>query len=131
MSSTKAVGDRLGDPIRRKLDQGPAPQAGPGVGRELWLDPDHTHPGATQFDGRRDPTDQPAAAYGHEHRLHVRQVLQDLRPDGPLSGHKDLVVVRRHGDVAVLCRELLGPAGSLGAIRTNEDDLSAQGDRRV
>jgi hypothetical protein len=127
----QTVSNRAGDLIRRELDQPSTLQAGSGVGCELGFDPDHSHFRTGQLDGGRDPTDEPAAADGHEHGLHVGQVFEDLRPDSALAGDNDLIVVRRHGNVAVFHRKLLRLARALCAVGADQDDRGPELRRRV
>ena len=54
------------------------------------------------------PDDKPAAADFHEHRRHIRTLIEDLEPDGPLPGDDHRMIERRHDRQSALRRHLLG-----------------------
>jgi hypothetical protein len=48
------------------------------------------------LDGARDPADQATGAVGDDHRVDVREVIDQLEADRPVPGHHALVLDRVH-----------------------------------
>ena len=85
--------------------------------------------GLGQLDGRRDAADQASAADWREYGFHLRQVFENLQPDGALAGDNFFVVIRRHDDVAVLGGQFFGLQLAFSAAGADEHDLGAEGCR--
>jgi hypothetical protein len=81
---------KVGDGIQG--DGLPLPEAADHAGRVLRLHAVDLDPGIEGLDGKGHAGDQPAAAHRDQHRVHVRQLVQNLQSDGALPGD-DLVVV--------------------------------------
>ena len=63
------------------------------AGRTGGLYAVHLYVGAQALDGKRHAGNQPAAADGHHHGVHIGQLIQNLQPDGALPGNDQLVIV--------------------------------------
>ena len=53
----------------------------------------HLALGAQALDGKGHARDQPAAADGHDHRVHILQLVQNFQADGALPGDHIVIVV--------------------------------------
>ena len=78
--------------------------------------------GLALLQGQGDAGGQAAAPHRHHHRVHLRQVLQDLQPQGALPGHNFGVVVGVNKDVTL---GLQGPGlfHGLGDVLAVQNDL--------
>ena len=59
-----------------------------------------------RFDGERHAGDESAAAHRHDHRVHIRQLLQHFQTDGALSGDDIFVIERVDKGVAFFLFQL-------------------------
>ena len=63
------------------------------AGRTGGLYAVHLYVGAQALDGKCHAGNQPAAADGYHHGVHIGQLIQNLQPDGTLPGNDQLVIV--------------------------------------
>ena len=88
--------------------------------------------GRERLDRRRDAAGQPAAADRDEDRGDVRQVLDDLEPDGALAGDDPVVVERRDDREPALARRARSATCWRSSLAVPTiDDLGAVGRRRA
>jgi hypothetical protein len=92
--------------------------------RELGLDADHARLRPSSFHRGRDPRDQAAAADRHEHDIRVRNVLEQLEPDGSLARGRERVVERVHERPPRLLDKLLQAVEGFGRAGRSEIDLA-------
>src|SRR5918997_240631 len=78
---------------RRGCSSSAATAAAP-AGAPRRLHPDHCDVRALALDRGGYPAEQPAPTGAHQHRGHVRHLLQDLQADGALTGD-DVRMVER------------------------------------
>lgn len=69
------------------------------AGRPTGLHAIHLYFRIQSLDGKGDPTGQPSASYRYNHRIHVRQLFNQLQTDRSLSGYHPLVVERMYEGV--------------------------------
>lgn len=81
--------------------------------------------GVDGLDGKGDARDQAAAADGHNHSIHVFQLLHDFQADSALASHDIHVVEGMGKGVAFFLLELSGPSGGVIVNALYQDNLSA------
>ena len=92
-------------------------------GRHLHgLHPDDPHLGSGFAQCQGGARGQAAAPHRQHHGVHLRQVLQDLQPQGALAGHHFGVVIGVNEDITL---GLQGPGllQGLGDVLAGQDDL--------
>ncbi len=81
--------------------------------------------GARRLDRGADAADEAAAAHGHQHRVQVRHLLQQLEPDRALAGDDPRVVEGMDEDQPALGLDLAGAGVGLVEVLPVQDDLRA------